>query len=172
VYTPVLNIELVALGGVNSATIKPREVFRAAIQKNAVQVILAHNHPSGSVVPSEDDEDITDCLIHAGRVVHIDVIDHLIITEKDHFSFLSTGLFKVLEKSKRYAVRIVEEDYFFTKGEKKGLEKGRVEGELIGQIMLCQKLLHTDSYTKKTLQAQSLEHLEAILTELEKQLNL
>ena len=64
-----LFIELVSIGSVKTTVIEPMNVFRVAILKNAVKVILVHNHPSGELTPSEDDKDVTDRLIQVARQV-------------------------------------------------------------------------------------------------------
>uniref|UniRef100_UPI00159F2259 JAB domain-containing protein n=1 Tax=Candidatus Thiosymbion oneisti TaxID=589554 RepID=UPI00159F2259 len=76
----ILYIELVALGSSNMAGINPREAFRMAIYKLAVQVIMVHNHPGGNVTPSIEDQDLTDHFIQAGKFLKVEVIDHLIIS--------------------------------------------------------------------------------------------
>ncbi len=98
----VLNIELVSMGSINQTVVEPMEVFSVPLQKRAVRIILVHNHPSGGLTPSEGDKDITDRLIQCGRIVHVHVLDHLIITEKSYFSFADTGLLAELELSKKY----------------------------------------------------------------------
>lgn len=75
----VLAVEEVAVGGLNSAVIHPREVFKAAIRWSAAAVILVHNHPSGDPEPSTDDLRITARLAEAGRVVGIEVLDHVVV---------------------------------------------------------------------------------------------
>jgi DNA repair protein RadC len=63
--------------------IHPREIFKPAVDCLAASVILAHNHPSGDANPSEEDLEITERLQEAGRIMGIEVIDHLIVTDKD-----------------------------------------------------------------------------------------
>jgi len=75
----VLAVEEVAVGGLNSAVIHPREVFKAAIRWSAAAVILIHNHPSGDPEPSADDLRITARLAEAGRVLGIEVLDHVVV---------------------------------------------------------------------------------------------
>lgn len=75
----VINVHEVTLGLVNQTPIAPREAFAKAIEDRAVAVILAHNHPSGSTEPSEQDYAITRQLCAAGAVLQIPVIDHIII---------------------------------------------------------------------------------------------
>ncbi|MDO9548668.1 MAG: JAB domain-containing protein [Candidatus Marinimicrobia bacterium] len=70
----------------------PREVFTSAIKNSASSVIIAHNHPSGDAKPSEDDLEITERLVKAGNILGIDVTDHVIVAEGNHFSFKNEGL--------------------------------------------------------------------------------
>ena len=98
----IVNIELVSLGSVNATTVKPMNVFRVAVLKGAVKVILCHNHPSGEIRPSEADKDLTDRLIQVGRILNIEVIDHLIITTKTYMSFSDTGLMNKLRESTKW----------------------------------------------------------------------
>ncbi len=98
----IVNIELVSLGSVNATTVKPMNVFRVAVLKGAVKVILCHNHPSGEIKPSEADKDLTDRLIQVGRILNIEVTDHLIITTKTYMSFADTGLLQKLQESTKW----------------------------------------------------------------------
>ncbi len=98
----ILNIELVSLGSVNSTVVKPMNVFRVAVMKGAVKVILCHNHPSDELAPSAPDMDLTDRLIQVGKILNIEVIDHLIITTKDYMSFCDTGLLEDISKSTKW----------------------------------------------------------------------
>jgi DNA repair protein RadC len=98
----ILFIELVSLGTVNQALVKPMEVFSLALQKRAVKIIICHNHPSGELKPSDPDKDITDKLIQVGIIVNTPVLDHLIISTKSYLSFGDIGLFQELELSTKY----------------------------------------------------------------------
>ena len=82
--------------------LKRRNVFRVAILKNAVKVILVHNHPSGDLEPSNEDKDVTDRLIQVGRIINIEVVDHLIISPDAFVSFLNLGIFKDLKASLKW----------------------------------------------------------------------
>lgn len=84
-HNKVIRDEVVSIGTVNSNIVHPREVFRSGIESNAVAVIIAHNHPSGEAIPSNEDEEITKQLIQAGKILGIRVLDHVIIT-KDGFA--------------------------------------------------------------------------------------
>nr|VFJ66623.1 MAG: DNA repair protein RadC [Candidatus Kentron sp. DK] len=144
----ILFIELVVLGGVTSATVKPMETFRVAVLKNAVSAILVHNHTSRDLTPSDADKDLTDHLIQVGRILNIPVFDHIIITTEDFLSFQYQGLMDELRRSLKWvppyeieeriraeerrmreeAVRVAEED-----GERRGKEEGVREGLRAGR---------------------------------------
>lgn len=98
----ILFIELISLGSINATIAEPMDVFSLALQKRAHSVILVHNHPNGELQPSEQDKDLTDNLIQAGRIVNTEVYDHLIITERSYLSFRQTGLLDSLKKSLKY----------------------------------------------------------------------
>ena len=70
----------------------PREVFQPAVAQSAASVVLAHNHPSGDVLPSQDDIELTRRLVQAGEIMGIDVLDHLIIGADDFLSLKERGL--------------------------------------------------------------------------------
>lgn len=79
-------IELVALGSTNEALLKPMDVYRLAVLKNSIKVILCHNHPSGNLKPSGDDIHTTNKLKEGGKLLGIEVLDHFIINEKEYLS--------------------------------------------------------------------------------------
>lgn len=66
-------------GNVNSSIVGTREVFQKALLANAVNIILIHNHPSGNCTPSKEDLKLTDRLVEAGKIVGVDVLDHIIV---------------------------------------------------------------------------------------------
>lgn len=82
----VIHDEIISIGTINSSIIHPREVFRPAIEYNAAAVILAHNHPSNEAAPSADDIEITKQLIEAGKMIGINVLDHVIVTRDEFIS--------------------------------------------------------------------------------------
>jgi DNA repair protein RadC len=98
----ILFIELVSLGATNRVEVKPAEVFRIAIYKSAIRMILVHNHPSGSIKISEADRDLTDRMIKSGNMLAIEVLDHLVITEDTYTSFEDKGIMNELKQSGRY----------------------------------------------------------------------
>jgi DNA repair protein RadC len=79
-------------GSLNAVLIHPREVFRLAIAASAASIIVAHNHPSGNTEPSSEDIAITRQLVDAGKIVDINVLDHLIIAGNTYTSFVERGL--------------------------------------------------------------------------------
>jgi len=82
----VIDREIVSVGTLNSSLIHPRESFRQAIKLNANTVIFAHNHPGGSLEPSEEDLKITKRLSDAGNLIGIEVLDHVIVTDDSYKS--------------------------------------------------------------------------------------
>ena len=83
----VVGIETVAIGTLNACTVSPREVFKAAILNSAAGVILVHNHVSGNSSASKDDIAITNRLVQSGKILDIEVVDHIIIAGSKYFSF-------------------------------------------------------------------------------------
>ena len=81
----------VTRGLMDRTIVHPREVFTDAIKERACAVMLAHNHPSGRIVPSDEDIALTKRLCKCGAILGIKVLDHLIITEKEYYSFLEHG---------------------------------------------------------------------------------
>lgn len=98
----ILFIELISLGSVNRVQVNPPEVFRMAIYKLAVKVVLIHNHPSQNLKPSDDDIEFTDVMLKSGKIINLDVVDHLIISEQGYFSFADKGIMQLLSKNGRY----------------------------------------------------------------------
>jgi DNA repair protein RadC len=82
----VIHDEVISIGTINSNIVHPREIFKAAIEYNAAAVILVHNHPSGVAVPSASDIEVTNQVIEAGRVVGINLLDHIIVTKNGFMS--------------------------------------------------------------------------------------
>lgn len=89
----IIKEETIFIGSLNASIVHPREVFHAALEEGAAGIILIHNHPSGSPQPSEDDIEITKQLVEAGKIMGIDILDHVIIGNKKYFSFREEGYF-------------------------------------------------------------------------------
>lgn len=75
--------EIISIGTLNESLVHPREVFEGAIKHNAASIILAHNHPSGDLDPSEADIEITKKLIQAGKILDIRILSHIIVSGRD-----------------------------------------------------------------------------------------
>jgi len=88
----VIANDKVSVGTLNSSAVHPRELFRNAIKRSAASVILIHNHPSGDATPSKEDLDITGRLCEAGKIIGIEVLDHIIIGDNKFTSFKAEGL--------------------------------------------------------------------------------
>ena len=84
--------EIISVGSLNASLVHPREVFEPAVRIHAAQVILAHNHPSGNPEPSRDDLEINRRLVEAGKILGIEVIDHIIVTATGYLSFKEKNL--------------------------------------------------------------------------------
>ena len=79
--------EIISIGSLNANLVHPREVFEPAIRHLAAQVIVAHNHPAGDSSPSQEDSDITKQLVGAGKLLGIEINDHVIVSKTNFFSF-------------------------------------------------------------------------------------
>ncbi|MCB9187188.1 MAG: DNA repair protein RadC [Flavobacteriales bacterium] len=89
----VIGKQNVSKGGVSGTVVDPKVVFKMAVQFPASGIILAHNHPSGNLKPSQADHELTRKLKEAGKALDIPVLDHLIIGDRDYFSFVDEGVF-------------------------------------------------------------------------------
>lgn len=78
-------INTVSIGSLNSCPVHPREVFKAAILSNSSSVILIHNHPSGDPTPSREDSEVTKRLAEAGKIMGIEVFDHVVVGENGRY---------------------------------------------------------------------------------------
>jgi DNA repair protein RadC len=87
----VLGYILISEGGITDTTVDVRVILQAALLTNSVAIILAHNHPSGSMKPSRQDIEITKQVKDAARLMRITVIDHLILTDEGYYSFADEG---------------------------------------------------------------------------------
>lgn len=86
-------IDVVSIGNLTSTIVSPREVFRRAVTTPTHALILAHNHVSGALTPSQQDIDITKRLVQAGKIIDIQIIDHIIFhPAHGHYSFSDEGM--------------------------------------------------------------------------------
>lgn len=88
----VLGIHRVSSGGITATIADPRLIFTAALKARAVSIVLSHNHPSGSLGPSRADQELTQKLKEGGKLLDIKVMDHLIITSDNYYSFADEGI--------------------------------------------------------------------------------
>ena len=83
----LINYKILFIGTNNASIAHPREVFMEAIKANASAVVVMHNHPSGNVLPSEEDKNITEKLIQSGHMLGIPLLDHIITNGEEYYSF-------------------------------------------------------------------------------------
>jgi DNA repair protein RadC len=80
------------VGGLNASIVMPREVFKSAILNNSASIIVSHQHPSQDVTPSREDINVTERLVEAGKILGIEVLDHLVVNANaDYFSMKEKG---------------------------------------------------------------------------------
>lgn len=88
----VLGIFEVSTGGVSGTVADPKLIFAAAIKANACGILLAHNHPSGTTQPSQSDIALTKKIKEGGKLLDVQLLDHIIVTAESHYSFADEGL--------------------------------------------------------------------------------
>ena len=88
----LVNTEVISIGTLNQSLVHPREVFSYAIQMRCASIIIAHNHPSGILEASLADINVTKRLQEAGKILGIEILDHVIFTSDDFYSFKEEGI--------------------------------------------------------------------------------
>ncbi|MDD3771734.1 MAG: DNA repair protein RadC [Weeksellaceae bacterium] len=88
----VIGKKQISLGGISFTAVDLRIIFEQALKENATGIILVHNHPSGTLKPSNADKKLTESIKNAGNILNIELIEHVIITQKSYFSFVDEGL--------------------------------------------------------------------------------
>lgn len=88
----LINRHIISIGTLNASLVHPREVFKPAIKDSAAAVVLVHNHPSGNLRPSKNDDEVTKKIDQASKLIKIDLLDHIIITKSNYFSYHEAGL--------------------------------------------------------------------------------
>jgi DNA repair protein RadC len=88
----LLRIHEQYIGNLNGCNVRVGELFREAIRSNAAAIVLVHNHPSGEVLPSVEDVELTRGPVAAGRLLDIEVVDHVVVGTDGHFSLREQGL--------------------------------------------------------------------------------
>lgn len=89
----ITGIFTVSTGSLNASIVHPREVFKRAVLQNAASIIICHNHPSGDVTPSREDINITKRLYEAGKILGIELLDHIIIGDNKYTSLKEKSFF-------------------------------------------------------------------------------
>ena len=84
----IIRYNIISTGNLTSSIVHPREVFKVAIENNSANIILIHNHPSGNSAPSNEDIKTTKKLVEAGKLLDIEVFDHIIIADNNYLSFV------------------------------------------------------------------------------------
>lgn len=153
----ILYIELISVGTINKTIVEPMEVFSIALQKRTVRIVLVHNHPSGSIRPSEEDKDITDHLLQVGSFLNIPVVEHLIISLKTYYSFSDTGLLYQLSKSEKYVLPYKLKE----KIRKEAEEIGENRGENRRAIKIAQTLKNKGFLTHQIAELTGITEAEA-----------
>ena len=87
----VLTVDTISIGSLNSSVVHPRDLFKIAIKRSAHSLIIAHNHPSGDLPPSKEDLEVTKRLAEAGKILGIELCDHVIIGTQKYISFKKRG---------------------------------------------------------------------------------
>jgi len=88
----ITGIFTVSTGSLNASIVHPREVFKRAVLQNAASIIICHNHPSGDVTPSQEDISITKRIYDAGKILGIELLDHIIIGDNRYTSLKETRI--------------------------------------------------------------------------------
>ena len=88
----IVAVHEVSRGALNSSIVHPREVFKPAVLHNAAAIICFHNHPSGDTEPSKDDIEVTKRLVEAGKIMGIEVLDHIIVGDDKYTSLKGMGV--------------------------------------------------------------------------------
>lgn len=87
----IIHNRTIFVGSLNSSIVHPREIFREAVKRSAASIICAHNHPSGDPTPSQEDIHVTKRLVEAGKIMGIELLDHLIIGDRKYTSLKEKG---------------------------------------------------------------------------------
>ena len=88
----VNHFEIISKGGITGTVADPRIILKKALEEDAINIVLCHNHPSGSLKPSRQDEELTHKIKEAARYFDIQVLDHIIVSDMGYFSFADEGL--------------------------------------------------------------------------------
>lgn len=87
----IIHHEIINSGGITATVVDPRLIFQRSLELKAVKIILCHNHPSGNLNPSSQDDLLTERIVKAGKIMDIQVVDHIIVSEEGYYSFADNG---------------------------------------------------------------------------------
>ncbi len=87
----LIKTKLLFIGTINQSTIHPREIFKEAYKVSAYSIIIMHNHPTGDTTPSKADDYITKTIINIGKIQGIPILDHIIVSDNNYFSYYDNG---------------------------------------------------------------------------------
>lgn len=135
----ILMIELISLGTVNETLVTPMEIFSFALQKRAVKILMVHNHPSGELTLSLSDYAITEKMYSIGKFLKLPVIDHLVISEKEYFSFKDAGLLDKMELDNNFDLTFAKHEQFHR--DIKELEKKTKEEKKKREVEIAKQLI-------------------------------
>ena len=109
-HLQAINLDICSVGTLNYTVVHPREVFKSSILSNASSVLLIHNHPSGELEPSREDIDLTERMVSAGKILGIEVLDHLIIgtRERAYTSLRDRGVMEFPDRDWRELERAAD----------------------------------------------------------------
>lgn len=123
-----INVSVISMGTLNASLVHPRDVFKMAVLSNASAIIVAHNHPSGNVEPSEQDLQVTQRIQEAGALLGIELVDHIVIGENKYYSLRENNLFPFSSKQMKHAEMVSDPTMQeLDKKFRRILEKGRLE---------------------------------------------
>jgi DNA repair protein RadC len=143
----ILNLELCGMGNYRTIVAEPADIFSIPLQKKAFGIILIHNTTTSSLIPSEEDIDVTDRLNQAGSIVNIKLLDHLIITEGSFYGFKDNGLMDQIYKSGKYVPsydmeqRLKKEISDMAKKMASAEQLGRNMGKIEGKVEVAESML-------------------------------
>jgi DNA repair protein RadC len=160
----IISIDLVSLGSINKTVVEPMQVYRMALIKGASAIYLAHNHPSLNIFPTEGDIKITDKMIQVGKILDIKLVDHLIISEKDYYSFSDNQLIQKMEVCSDFPIPYQEKAKIKKEGHKLGLKEGKKAGLIKGMerkaLNIAKRMKKKDESIKKILEYTGLSKKE------------
>lgn len=136
----LMYVELVSLGTMFQSITDPMNVFSWALQKQTPKIIIVHNHPTEKLVATEADKDLTDRMIQVGNIVGVKVVDHMIITTGEYYSFERQGLMQKLSLSKKFVPGFIQIEQLKKEAQRIGEEIGRKAGAKDKAVEIAKQL--------------------------------